>query len=184
MAKRLKKPPAFKTRRLLVRPWAKGDLEAAHTLYGDADNLRYWNAVAHTTLDETKRAMRWHVAYRPQYYAMWAVEEKKSGCVIGMVNYHHRFTDQRRVDVGWLILRSHQGKGLAVEAMRPVLKHLFDEIGVHKVEALIMPANKASQALARRLGFRKEGGPIRDRWQRDGRWHSVLIYGLIAGEEK
>jgi ribosomal-protein-alanine N-acetyltransferase len=184
MAKSPRKPPTFKTRRLIVRPWLKGDLEAAYTLYSDAGNLRYWNTPAHTTLDQTKRVMRWHVAYRPQYYTMWAVEEKKSGRVIGMVNYHHRFTDQRRVDVGWLILRSHQGKGLTAEAMRPVLKYLFDKVGVHKVEALIMPANKPSQGLARKLGFRKEGGPIRDRWQRNGKWHSVLIYGLIAGEEK
>jgi RimJ/RimL family protein N-acetyltransferase len=39
-------------------------------------------------------------------------------------------------------------------------------------------------ALARRLGFRLEGGPIRDRWLKDGRWHSVMLYGLIEGEER
>ena len=54
---------------------------------------------------------------------------------------------------------------------------------MHKIEALAMPADKPSQALARRLGFRKEGRPIRDRWQREGKWHSVLIYGLVAGDE-
>ena len=68
--------------------------------------------------------------------------------------------------------------------MRPVLRHLFDELGVHKVEALIRPGNKPSQALARRLGFRKESGLIRDRWLVSGVWHSVLIYGLVAGEER
>jgi RimJ/RimL family protein N-acetyltransferase len=38
--------------------------------------------------------------------------------------------------------------------------------------------------LARRLGFRLEGGPIRDRWFAGGRWHDVMLYGLVAGEEK
>jgi len=38
--------------------------------------------------------------------------------------------------------------------------------------------------LARRQGFRLEGGPIRDRWLVGGRWHSVMLYGLIAGEER
>src|ERR687891_148930 len=50
---------------------------------------------------------------------------------------------------------------------RALLRHLFDDLGVHKVEALIRPENKPSAALAKRLGFRLEGGPIRDRWQVD-----------------
>lgn len=184
MASRPKKPPTFRTRRLIVRPWRKSDLADMHALYGDAANLRYWNAPASPSLDRTRRAMRWHLAYNPQFNAVWAVEEKKSGRVVGMVNYHHRFTAQKRVDVGWIIARSHQRKGLTAEAMRPLLRYIFKDLGVHKVEALIMPANKPSQALARKLGFRKEGGPIRDRWQREGKWHSVLIYGLVAGEGK
>jgi len=177
------KPPTFKTRRLVVRPWRKSDLQDMHALYGDSGNLDYWNAPAHKTLAETRRSMRWHLRYQPQYYGIWAVEEKKSGRVVGMVNYHHRFAAQKRVDVGWLIRPSHQNKGLTAEAMRPLLRYLVRDVGVHKIEALIMPANKPSQALARKLGFRKEGGPIRDRWQREGKWHSVLIYGLVAGEE-
>ena len=50
------------------------------------------------------------------------------------------------------------------EAGRALLRHLIDDLGVHKVEALIRPDNKPSAALAKRLGFRLEGGPIRDRW--------------------
>jgi len=38
--------------------------------------------------------------------------------------------------------------------------------------------------LVRRLGFRLEGGPIRDRWSVNGKWPSVMIYGPIAGEER
>jgi ribosomal-protein-alanine N-acetyltransferase len=184
MARRPTKQPTFETKRLRVRPYRASDLKALHALYGDAENLRYWGGSAYTLLDESRRVMRWHMAYRPRDYAMWAVAEKKTDRLIGMVNYHHRHIRQKRVDVGWLILPEFQGKGLTSEAMRPVLRHLFDDLGVHKVEALIRPGNKPSQALARRLGFRKEGGLIRDRWLVAGVWHSVLIYGLIAGEEQ
>jgi ribosomal-protein-alanine N-acetyltransferase len=182
--KRQKTAPTFETKRLRVRPWRKSDLADLHTLYSDAENLRYWSVPANKKLEDTRKQMSWHTAYKPRWYGMWAVEERKTRRVVGMVNYHHRFTAQKRVDVGWLILPSHQGKGLTTEAMRPVLRHLIDTLGIHKIEALIVPANKPSQALARRLGFRKEGGPIRDRWRRGEDWHSVLIYGLVAGEER
>ena len=70
------------------------------------------------------------------------------------------------------------------EAARALLRHLFDDLDVHKVEAQIQPQNKPSIALAKRLGFRKEGGPMRDRWLVGGQWRSVMLYGLIAGEER
>lgn len=176
--------PTFRTRRLTIRPWRERDLNALHALYSDTHNLRFWSVPANSKIEETKRQLRWHLAYKPQWYVMWAVEERKTRRVIGMVNYHQRMQRSKRVDTGWLILRERQGKGFASEAMRRLLRHLFDDLGIHKVEALIMAANKASQKVAKKLGFRKEGGPIRDRWLAGGEWRSVLIYGLIAGEEK
>jgi RimJ/RimL family protein N-acetyltransferase len=101
-----------------------------------------------------------------------------------MINYFRRDLRERRVEVGWLILPAAQGKGYMTEAGRALLRYLIDTLGVHRVEALIRPENKPSAALARRLGFRLEGGPLRDRWLVDGQWHGVMLYGLIAGEER
>lgn len=184
MASAPKKQPTLDTKRLRLRAFRAGDLQAMHDLYGDADNLRYWSVPASPDIGVTRRLMKWHLAYRPRHYVMWAVEEIKSRKLVGMINYHRRDLREKRVDVGWLILPQHQGKGYMTEAGRALLRHLFDDLGVHKVEALIEPANKPSAALAKRLGFRLEGGPIRDRWSVAGRWHSVMLYGLIAGEER
>lgn len=182
MVKKTKKQPAFDTKRLEVRPWKQADLKELHALYADAGNLRYWSDLPNNDIEQTRQAMKWHRNYEPQYYAMWAIEEKKSGRLIGMINYHHRHMKQKRVDVGWLMLPAFQGKGLMTEAVRPLLCHLFDDLGIHKIEALIVPANKASQALARRLGFRREG-LVRHRWCVAGVWQNVVIFGLIPGEE-
>jgi [ribosomal protein S5]-alanine N-acetyltransferase len=183
MAKRPRKQPTFDTKRLNVRPYRKSDLVALHGLYADAENLRYWNALPDADIEQTRKALRWHIAYMPSHYAMWAIEEKKDGRLIGMINYHRRDRREKRVDVGWLILPKFQGRGLMTEAACALVRHLFDDLDVHKVEALIRAENKPSIALARRLGFRREGGPIRDRWRVAGRWHSVMLYGLIAGQE-
>ena len=56
--------------------------------------------------------MRWHIAYHPFHYMMWAVEEKKSKRLVGMINYHRRDLRERRVEVGWLIGAGHAGQGL------------------------------------------------------------------------
>jgi [ribosomal protein S5]-alanine N-acetyltransferase len=184
MARLPKKQPILATKRLRLRAFRAGDIDAMHALYADADNLRYWSTPPSPNLGATRRAMRWHLVYRPRNYVIWAVEESKSRKVIGMINYHHRNLREKRVDVGWLILPQHQGKGYMTEAGHALLRHLFDDLGVHKIEALIERANKPSVALAKRLGFRLEGGPIRDRWSVNGQWHSVMLYGMIAEEER
>jgi [ribosomal protein S5]-alanine N-acetyltransferase len=184
MARALKKQPTLVTDRLRLRPFRASDLDVLHALYGDADNLRYWGVSASPNLTNTRRMLRWHLPFRPRHYVMWAVEEKKSRKVVGMINYHRRDLRERRVDMGWLLLPMAQGKGYMAEAGRAVLRHLLDDLEVHKVEAVIRAENKPSVALARRLGFRLEGGPIRDRWLVSDKWHSVMIYGLIAGEER
>jgi ribosomal-protein-alanine N-acetyltransferase len=184
MAVRSKKHPIFVTDRLRLRPFRRSDLKALHELYGDADNLRYWGTDPSPTIEATRRMMRWHLTYRPRDYVLWAIEERKSRRLVGMINYHRRELREKRVDIGWITLPGAQGGGFMTEAGRALLRHLFDNLEVHKVEALIRRENKPSIALARRLGFRLEGGPIRDRWLARGKWHSVMIYGLIAGEER
>ena len=184
MARPLKKQPTFVTERLRLRPFRPSDLEVLHALYSDADNLRYWSFSPYARVEQTRRALRWHIAYRPRHYAIWAVEEKQSRRVVGMINYNRRDVREKRAELGWLALPVFQGKGFMTEAARALLRHLFDDLGVHKVEAQIQPPNKPSIALAKRLGFRKEGGPMRDRWLVGGQWRSVMLYGLIAGEER
>lgn len=184
MAKTTKTAPTIETKRLRLRPFRAGDLKALHALYADAENLRYWNTEPSPSLDHTRKAMKWHLSCAPFHYMMWAVEEKKTKRLVGMINYHHRDMREKRVDMGWLIAPARQGKGYMTEAARALLHHLIDRLKIHKIEALIHADNKASAALAKRLGFRLEAGPIRDRWLVAGQWHSVMLYGLIAGEER
>lgn len=68
---------------------------------------------------------------------------------------------------------------LMTEAPRIVLHHCFTELDTHRVEATIEPENTASRALAAKLGFVLESGPLRDRLCADGQFRSVLMYGLL-----
>ena len=67
------------------------------------------------------------------------------------------------------------------EAVEALLAYCFEELAVHRVEALIHPDNAASIALAERLGFRCEGGPLRDYWRVGDRYMSVMLYALLGG---
>jgi len=48
-------------------------------------------------------------------------------------------------------------KGYMREGMLQVIRHAFDKLGLHRLEANIQPENHASIALARSTGFKYEG---------------------------
>jgi len=70
MARPTKKQPIFVTKRLRLRAFRAGDLGALHTLYSDTENLRYWNTPPSSDIAATRRSMKWHLVYRPRYYAI------------------------------------------------------------------------------------------------------------------
>jgi ribosomal-protein-alanine N-acetyltransferase len=67
------------------------------------------------------------------------------------------------------------------EALRAAAAYAFGELGLHRLEANIQPDNAASLALARRVGFRKEG--YSPRYLRiDGAWRDHERWALLADE--
>jgi RimJ/RimL family protein N-acetyltransferase len=67
--------------------------------------------------------------------------------------------------------------------MQALLRHCFETLDVHRIEALIVPENVRSIRLVEHLGLRFEGGPLRDRLSSgSGEWMSVLIFALLSPE--
>jgi [ribosomal protein S5]-alanine N-acetyltransferase len=77
--------------------------------------------------------------------------------------------------LGYYAFTPYAGRGLMGEGMRLVLRRAFQKLKLHRLEANIQPANRASLRLARSCGFVREGFSrrylkVNGRWQDHERW--------------
>lgn len=77
--------------------------------------------------------------------------------------------------VSYYAFLGFERQGLMTEGLRLVSRFAFNKLRLHRLEANIQPANRASIALVAACGFQKEGySPrylkIRGRWRDHERW--------------
>jgi hypothetical protein len=79
---------------------------------------------------------------------------------IGMVNYHAWQPWNRRLAVGWILSPRFEGHGYMTEAMRAMLRHCFEGLQTHRVEAEI--GRTTSVPLSRRTAWLSPRALLRD----------------------
>jgi RimJ/RimL family protein N-acetyltransferase len=174
--------PPIETTRLLLRPLSDRDAEGLHAAYGDPEAMRFWNMPASVDVLQTAARIGRSLSAPPAFHACWCLVRKSDDAILGMINYHHRESWNRRLELGWILAPAHHGKGLMSEAARAVLAHCFEAMDCHRVEALIEAENLPSIKLAESLGMRCESGLLRDRLLVEGVFRSAMMFGLLKPE--
>ncbi|WP_269868048.1 GNAT family N-acetyltransferase [Paenibacillus caseinilyticus] len=59
--------------------------------------------------------------------------------------------------VGYTLDKAHNGKGYMTEAVRLLVKHAFEVLGLQRIDAGVMPHNTGSIRVLEKAGFRQEG---------------------------
>jgi RimJ/RimL family protein N-acetyltransferase len=99
----------------------------------------------------------------------------------GMVLLHSLDERHRRCEVGFWLVPSARGRGLASGAVRLVVAWAFEQLDLLRVEMTTTPDNEAVFALAERLGFTREG-VLRKRNLERGERVDVVWFGVLREE--
>jgi ribosomal-protein-alanine N-acetyltransferase len=172
------------TQRLRLRPVIAEDSPWLHdACFGDPDVMRYWDLSPSRDAKQTASRIKHSLSIDSAWHATWVIALKEQERPIGMMSYNHRDPTARRLEVGFALARSYWGHGYMTEAMRRFLKHCFDELATHRVEALVDCRNQDSIRFTEKLGFRNEG-LLRDRIRVAGEYRSLLMLALLEDEWK
>jgi RimJ/RimL family protein N-acetyltransferase len=117
----------------------------------------------------------------PGQWLVLAIELRETGTVIGEVLLKWASDTDRQGEIGFALHTDYQGKGLAAEAAREVLRLGFEELGLHRICAVLDDRNKPSAQLLERLGMRREAHLIHCVFFK-GEWTNEYIYALLEHE--
>ena len=109
------------------------------------------------------------------------IADAPSGEPLGLVSLRVAERDQGLAAVGYWLRAEARGRGAATIAVRLVARWAFDALGVQRIELTTAPENVASQRVAERVGFTREGvlrGLVATK--NDGRRDNVLFSLLPA----
>ncbi len=104
--------------------------------------------------------------------------------IIGDVMLRREDTRARgpQAELAWALDPAHDGHGYATEAVRELLRHCFQDLGVRRVTATCFLADDTSWRLLERLGMRREQHAIRDSRHHSGRWLDTVGYAILEEE--
>ena len=79
--------------------------------------------------------------------------------------------------------KKYLGKGYGLEALYLSARYAFLHLNLHRLYMKVFAWNKKSRAMHESFGF-KEEGTLRQHVFRNGKYHDVVVYGLLAQEFK
>jgi|SRR5437762_10315104 len=110
----------------------------------------------------------------------FALELLQDGRLIGGCRVHIEDTSNKMASIGMALHHPFWGQGFGTEAGMLIITLAFEQLGVHRIEALVEPSNARSLALVRKAGFTKEG-LLRERIL-DEHWIDTEVWSLLEHE--
>jgi len=163
----------------LVRP---SDVETVYGLLSDLNVIRWmmFPLYSHADAETFVTAPQPAVLGPGRYSVERAIVAEPGDGVIGLCGL---VVDRKREDAeAWYLLDpACWGRGYGVEAMRLLLATGFEDCGLHRVWACVVPENRRSVRVLEKAGLRYEGHSVRSLRIR-GEWHDSLLYALLAEE--
>ena len=176
--------PALTTEHLRLRAPLPQDAAALLAILGDPEVTRYHNVPTLATLEDARVLLeRLEQRHAAGETIRWAIELIEPVEMIGTVGLLRFDFEHRHAELGYEIARRWWGRGLAPEAAAAVTRYGFSALGLHRIEAGVLPGNDASVRVLRKLGFLEEG-TRRDDLYCKGRFQSLRWFSLLESDER
>ncbi len=174
--------PRLETAAIRLRGPREDDTDRLFALFSDPAVMRYWSRGPMADRSEAVAYLaNIQEGFASRSLINWIIADPESDQLAGTCTLYDLQSRHLRVALGYALMPSWQGRGIARGAARLALDWAFAELGAHRAEADVDPRNAPSIRLLESLGFRHEG-LLRERFVADTEIQDSMLYGVLASE--
>jgi [ribosomal protein S5]-alanine N-acetyltransferase len=171
--------PKLYTNRLVLRIIEIEDAPAIHSFKSDFEVTSRYGKEPYNSLEESERWITQILdGLEKRIAIVWAITLMDKNYAIGSACFWNFDPSFHTAELGYEMNRNYWGRGLMSEALTPIIGFGFDEMGLHRIEALPLAVNDPSKNLLVKLGFTLEGC-LRDRAFFRDKFIDQLYFGLL-----
>jgi RimJ/RimL family protein N-acetyltransferase len=110
-----------------------------------------------------------------------AIVSASTGELLGSIGVRVASRENLRAELGYLVFAPARGRGVATRAVRLLARYAFESLGLRRVEILTAAGNPASQRVAEKAGFTREG-VLRSYMDNKGERLDMVAWSLLPEE--
>lgn len=168
--------------RLLLRKMDERDIDALYAYFSKDIVTQYFGMDTFKEVEDARKLLdSFGQTFEQRRGYRWGIVLKETNTLIGTFGIHSLLALHKRAEIGYDLHPDYWHKGYATEALETVLTFGFNKLGLHRIGAIIFPANTASKNLVLKRGFVEEG-TLRDYIFQHGKSHDTIIYSLTRKE--
>jgi RimJ/RimL family protein N-acetyltransferase len=177
--------PSLQDGVVLLRPWTERDVPVVAAACAEEEMALWLDQVPqpYTEKDAREYVASTRRGWREGTASSFAIVEVESRRAVGSIGVHWFDQEQRVAEVGYWVAREARGRGLASRAVRLVARWALHDCGFERLQLRADVLNAASQKVAEKAGFRREGVLRSSRFSpRQGRRVDFAMYSLLPGD--
>jgi RimJ/RimL family protein N-acetyltransferase len=164
-----------------LREWTMEDAPAVVRACQDPDIPHWIPWVPRTyTLDDAETYIRGCIESGDERHAFAVIEPETDG-LLGSIDMGIN-SQGYRGHVGYWVASEARGRGVCTRALRLLSRWALEELQLQRLELITDPDNVASQRVAEKVGYRREGVLRAHLKHSDGRIRDSVMFSLLPGE--
>ncbi len=89
---------------------------------------------------------------------------------------------EHQAEMGYDLEREHWGKGIMTEAMKAIISFGFEKMELNRIEIYVMPRNKRSVNMVKRLGFKREALIRKRNFDEFGNFTDDILFSMLRSD--
>ena len=171
--------PQLETRRFFLQQIVKSDQPFIFKGLSDPRVIPYYG-VHFKSYDATSAQMDFYKnLWEEKSGCWWKIVDKENMQPVGACGMNAYNPVHEKAEIGYWLLPEYWKMGIMPEVLPVMIRYLFQNWKLHRVEAVIEQGNEASIRLSEKLGFKFEG-ILRESEIKEGKRLNLLMYSLLV----